>query len=85
MNVPFQKRLSLTWLANAPNASNFDLVVPKGKRLVIHQVSGIAQMPEGVKPTTVFVQTSVGPSNQAADLASLVVIPQFVGRDDRPI
>ena len=44
----FQKRISLQWLA-----TNFDLVIPAGKRLVIHEISGTAFMPAGVKSTSV--------------------------------
>jgi hypothetical protein len=81
---PFQKSLNLAWLANAPNASSFDLVIPDGKRLVIGQISGVGYMPSGVKLTSIEVVTSVGPSNIGANLGSIFVPSQFVGTDDGP-
>jgi hypothetical protein len=80
----FQKRLYLRWLANAPNASNFDLTIPDGRRLVIRQISGIARMPAGVKLTSILVNTSVGPSNLGENIGALYVPPQFVGSEDGP-
>jgi hypothetical protein len=80
--TPYQKRLDLTWLADAPNASNFNLTVPTGKRLVIRQVSGLARMPKGVAVTSVMITTAVGPSNLGANLGELYVPAQFAGTQD---
>jgi hypothetical protein len=80
----FQRRLDLQWLPNALNASNFDLVVPDGRRLVIRQISGVARMPSGVKLTSILVNTSVGPSNLGANIGAVFVAPQFVGSEDGP-
>src|ERR1700736_2312640 len=80
----FQKRGELQWLANALNASNFDLTIPNGRRLIIRQISGIARMPAGVKLTSILVNTSVGPSNLGENIGALYVRPQFVGSDDGP-
>ena len=54
MGKPFQATLDLTWLAGAANATNFDLVVPHGKRLVIHQISGRANMPSATSRRACF-------------------------------
>lgn len=83
MDKPFQATLDLTWLAGAPNATN-DFVVPKGKRLVIHQISGWANMPSGVKLTFVEIVTSVGPSNIGANLGAIIAEPEFTGLQPGP-
>ncbi len=80
----FQKRLALQWLAKSRNATNFDLIIPIGKRLVIHEISGAAFMPTGVKLTSIEVITSVGPSNVGENLGSIIVVPRFVGSEDGP-
>jgi hypothetical protein len=80
----FQKRISLQWLANARHATNFDLVIPAGERLVIHEISGTAFMPAGVRLTSVEVTTSVGASDVGANLGAIFVAPQFVGSEDAP-
>jgi hypothetical protein len=84
MDKPFQATLNLTWLAGAPNATNFDLVVPRRKRLVIHQISGRANMPSGVKLTFVEITTSVGPSNIGANLGVIIAEPEFTGLQPGP-
>ena len=66
------------------NATSFDLVIPDGKRLVIHEISGQARMPTGAKLTSIEVVTSVGPNNVGENLGQIVVAPQFVGSEDRP-
>lgn len=70
--------------ANARHATNFDLVIPAGERLVIHEISGTAFMPAGVKLTSVEVITSVGASDVGANLGAIFVAPQFVGSEDGP-
>jgi hypothetical protein len=80
----FQKRLSLQWLANSRNATNFDLIIPDNKRLVIREISGAAFMPAGVKLTSIGMVTSVGLSNVGENLGEIVVAPQFVGSEDGP-
>jgi hypothetical protein len=80
----FQKRLNLQWLADARNASSFDLVIPAQKRLLIRQVSGVARMPSGVKLTSIEIDTSVGPSNIGENIGALFVTPHFVGTEDGP-
>jgi hypothetical protein len=80
----FQKRISLQWLANARHATNFDLVIPAGERLVIHEISGTAFMPADVKLTSVEVITSVGASDVGANPGAIFVAPKFVGSEDGP-
>jgi hypothetical protein len=80
----FQKRLNLQWLADARNASSFDLAIPAHKRLLIRQISGIARMPAGVTLTSIEINTSVGPSNLGENIGALYVTPHFVGTEDGP-
>jgi hypothetical protein len=80
----FQKSMLLQWLPNARSATSLDLVIPGGTRLVIHEISGQALMPAGVKLTSVQVVTSVGPSDVGPNLGLIVVPPQFVGSEDGP-
>ncbi len=79
MRSPFQMNAYLTWAPDAPNASNFDLVIPSGKRLEIHQISGLGNMPSGVRLTWVQITTSVGPSNVGPNNGSIFALPQFAG------
>jgi len=83
MGKPFQATLNLTWLAGAPNATNV-FVVPHGKRLVIHQISGRATMPSGVELTFVEITTSVGPSDIGANLGVIIAEPEFTGLQPGP-
>jgi hypothetical protein len=80
----FQKRVTLHWVANTRDATNFDLIIPDGRRFVIREISGAALMPAGVKLTSIEVVTSVGPSNVGENLGRIVVAPQFVGSEDGP-
>ena len=83
MSVPFQKNLQLTWNPNAWNGESFDLVIPNGKRFVIHQMSGFAYMPTGVKLTSVEIDTSVGPNNVDSNKGYVIALPQFAGQQRR--
>lgn len=83
MGKLFQATLNLTWLAGATNGTNV-FVVPHGKRLVIHQISGRGDYAVRRQADLCRITTSVGPSDIGANLGAIIAEPEFTGLQPGP-